>query len=312
MSGESKIRDTVEAVKGLVEAVPVYDDAIQPAAREVGTALQTVAKTINLALAPLSALVWGYDQIKEYLHTALTEKLKAVPKDQIISPNPNVAGPAIEALRFAAHEPSLRELYANLLATSMDLQTAHNAHPAFVEFIRQMTPDEARIISVLDSKYFFPLFEVLAIRSIGSEVIAQTRFALLGEESRCSYPQLIPNYIDNLQRMGLVIRSARKPEVVSLVSIRTKHWISSSAIGPYYKGMNSFKTCELLLQRLNLTEIVGHSNDEREIVDYSVPDDWVNDHGVASDNSGLAGFQVNGEKLSLTNLGQQFHDACIV
>lgn len=303
MSEESKIRDAAEAVKGIVEAVPVYQDIVQPAAREVGTALQTVAKTIHIALAPVSALIWGYDQIREYLNASLIEKLKSVPQEQIVSPNLNVAGPAIEALRFAAHEPDLRELYANLLATSMDSQTAPNAHPAFVEFIRQMTPDEARILAVLDSKYFFPLFDVRAIRSVGSEVVVQSRFELLCEAASCLHPHLIPNYIDNLQRMGLVIRSVRKPEIVSLVSLRIKHWLSSSATGMYYSGMNSFKTCEALLQRLNVQEVFGR--------DYSVSQVWVTDDGVERDNSGLAGFQVDGEKLSLTHLGQQFHDACI-
>ncbi len=308
MSEESKIRDTAEAVKGIVEAVPVYHDVVQPAAREVGTALQTVAKTIHIALAPVSALIWGYDQIKEYLNASLIEKLKAVPQEQIVSPNLNVAGPAIEALRFAAHDPSLRELYANLLATSMDSQTAPNAHPAFVEFIRHMTPDEARILSVLDSQYFFPLFDVRAIRSIGSEVVVQSRFTLLCEAASCSNPHLIPNYLDNLQRMGLVIRSVRKPEIVSLVSLRTKHWTATSM---YYAGMNSFKTCETLLQRLNVKDIFGRSSDELMPADCSVSQVWVTDDGVERDNTGLAGFQVDGEKLSLTHLGQQFHDACI-
>ena len=36
MSDESKILDTAEVVKGIVEAVPVYQDLIQPATKEVG------------------------------------------------------------------------------------------------------------------------------------------------------------------------------------------------------------------------------------------------------------------------------------
>lgn len=142
MSDGSKIREAADAIKGIAEAVPVYQDIVQPAAKEVGTALQTVAKTIHIALAPLSAMVWGYDRIKDYLERALTERLKGIAPENIITPNPAVVGPAVEALRFTAHEPSLRELYANLLATSMDAETAQNSHPAFIEIIRQMTADE--------------------------------------------------------------------------------------------------------------------------------------------------------------------------
>ena len=65
MSDESKIRDVVDAVAGVAKAVPVYQDLAQPAAQEIGKALQTVAKTVHIALAPVSAMVWGYDQIKD-------------------------------------------------------------------------------------------------------------------------------------------------------------------------------------------------------------------------------------------------------
>lgn len=293
MGDESKIRDAAEVVKGIVEAVPVYQDVVQPAAKEVGTALQTVAKTIHVALAPVSALVWGYDQIRDYLSETLTKKLAHVPHERIVSPDLTVAGPAVEALRFAAHDGSLRELYANLLATSMDSQTTLNAHPAFVEFIRQMTPDEGRIIRVLSSKYFFPLFEVRAIRNTGSTVIVQARYAFLNEVSDAMHAHLMPNYIDNLQRMGLVKTSVKKPENVSLVSINNKRWITPEYI-EYYSGMNSFKTCEVLLQQESIQNIFGRSSLETK-----------------RDHNEIAGFEVEGEKLSLSYLGEQFHSACI-
>ena len=37
-------------------------------------------------------------------------------------------------------------MYVNLLETAMDKETAANAHPAFVEVVRQMVPDEAKIV----------------------------------------------------------------------------------------------------------------------------------------------------------------------
>jgi Abortive infection alpha len=47
---------------------------------------------------------------------------------------------------FASEEPDLREMYAKLLATSMDSATSDEAHPSFVTIIQQLTPDEARIL----------------------------------------------------------------------------------------------------------------------------------------------------------------------
>ena len=99
MSEENKIRDAADAIKGIVEAVPVYQDVVQPAAREVGTALQTVAKTLHILLAPVSGLVWGYDKIRDFVGEKVAQKLSEVPAEELRSPEPHVAGPALEALR---------------------------------------------------------------------------------------------------------------------------------------------------------------------------------------------------------------------
>ena len=63
-------------------------------------------------------------------------------------PPPYIAVPAVEALRYTAEEPALCEMYLHLLATAMDSRTVPLAHPAFAEIIRQLTPDEARIINL--------------------------------------------------------------------------------------------------------------------------------------------------------------------
>jgi hypothetical protein len=205
---QNKIRDAADAVRGIVEAVPIYQDAVQPAAKELGTALQIVAKTIHVALIPCSILVWGYDQIKDYLADVLPEKLKDVPPEKIITPSPTIAGPALEALRFSAHEPSLRELYANLLATSMDAQTARDAHPAFVESIRQMTPDEALVMQLLAASQTVPMitvgvgFNMLNPVTVHSERLLH--FSSVAEESGCAHPDLWSTYLNNLSRLGLV------------------------------------------------------------------------------------------------------------
>lgn len=208
MTEENKTRDALDAAKGLVEAIPVYQDVAQPAAQEVGKALQTVAKTVHIALAPVSALVWGYDQIREFVSTRVAEKLKNVPEDEIVSPKTNVAGPALEALRYTGHEDELREMYANLLASSMDSKTANSAHPAFVEVIKQLTPDEARLIRHFMQPIALPF---LVIRKEFKTQTATERggidlvphFSLLGQQAGCQFPNSVPTYIDNLVRLGL-------------------------------------------------------------------------------------------------------------
>lgn len=208
MGEESTTRDVVDAVTGVAKAVPVYQDIVQPAAQEFGKALQTVAKTVHIALAPVSALVWGYDQVKEFVSTKVADRLKNVPPENIVTPKPNVAGPVLESLRYTGHEPSLSDLYANLLAASMDKSTAHGAHPAFVEIIKQLTPDEAKLVGLFVHDMALPLLNVrweyknpTPEKTGGKDVLVN--FSQLGAIAQCEFPQLTPTYIDNLCRLGL-------------------------------------------------------------------------------------------------------------
>lgn len=208
MADENQIRDIVDAVTGVAKAVPVYQDVVQPAAQEIGKALQTVAKTVHVVLAPVSALVWGYDQVKEFVSTKVAERLKNVPPENLVTPKPNVAGPALEALRYTGHESSLSDLYANLLAAAMDKSTAQGAHPAFVEIIKQLTSDEAKLVALCVSGIPLPLVN-LGWRykpnpegdTGGGEVLVN--YSHLGVQARCEYPEMTPSYIDNLCRLGL-------------------------------------------------------------------------------------------------------------
>ncbi|MBL5839181.1 DUF4393 domain-containing protein [Enterobacter asburiae] len=207
-STNSKVADVANAVAAVAKEVPIYQDALQPAAQEIGKALGTVAKLVNVALAPVSGLVWGYEQIREFTATKVAEKLKDVPPEKIVTPSPNVAGPAIEALRYTGHEESLSEMYASLLATAMNEDTIQKAHPAFVDIIKQLTPDEAKIVrGFTASQTINPLISIKASSpnktiADGHQIVLRN-FSQIGQREGCEHIHLVPAYLDNLVRMGL-------------------------------------------------------------------------------------------------------------
>jgi Abortive infection alpha len=200
----SNIKDTADVVKGIVEAVPVYQDMLQPAAKELGKGVHTLSKLVNIALTPVSAMVWGYDQIKEYVQTSLEQKLKETPQEDIVHPDLTVAGPALEALRFTGHKEELREMFSNLLATAMDRKKATNAHPSFVDIIKQISPDEAKILQMLDGKTPIPIIKI-RIYGNPSHAFAEPliNFSVIPYDARCSNPELGPSFLENITRLGL-------------------------------------------------------------------------------------------------------------
>lgn len=99
-NGVGRVTDIAKAVAEIVDKVPVYKDAIQPAAKEVGKGLQVVAKAVNTALIPVEGLIWGIEKIRDFVRERVAEKLQNVPPEEIQQPKPHIAVPAIEALRY--------------------------------------------------------------------------------------------------------------------------------------------------------------------------------------------------------------------
>lgn len=216
------IDKTLKTAEGIFKAVPVYQDAIQPAAQEVGKGLLVVAQTVNVALSPLKAIVWGYKQIEEYLQTELVQKLSKIPESRIVSPNLNVAGPIVEALKFTGHDETLRELFTNLLATAMDSERINQAHPAFASIIQQLTSDEAKILKQFTRSTVYPLVTIYE-KVLRNRLIRN--YSLLGDIAKCTNPDLVSSYLDNLIRLGLMeIRDSydRKDEFYDRIKSSSK------------------------------------------------------------------------------------------
>jgi hypothetical protein len=207
-SEKSAVSQTLDSAANLAKAIPIYEDALQPVAKEIGKSLSTVGKTLNLALEPLNGIVWGYEKIKLYVEKELSRKLKDVPAEHISTPPLSVAGPAIEALRFAGHSEELRELFANLLATSIDARTVENAHPAFVAVIQQIVVDEARILRVFGSGPLnYASINWHSEKRLPSGVTIVTtvdHISDLMQKCDLEYGQHFSSYVDNLLRLQLL------------------------------------------------------------------------------------------------------------
>ena len=147
--GETKdtlVGQTAQAVAVITKEVPVYQDALQPTVREVGYALHTAGSLVSLAIRPLRSFALAGHELFDRLDEWLQEKLKDTPPEQIVEPPPYVSGPAVFALSMVVDEPDLRDMYVNLIAGGMRKTTRDSVHPAFVDVLRQLTPNEARLL----------------------------------------------------------------------------------------------------------------------------------------------------------------------
>lgn len=131
MSDDSK-GDLKEALTTL--ALPVYQDLAKPATIQVGLALETVARTVHIALLPLKALCWGADQFSSFLEGKVAEKLRNVSPENIKTPQADIAIPLLESVRLKEHSAPLVDLYAQLLASAIQNRAdGQEVHPVTVQ-----------------------------------------------------------------------------------------------------------------------------------------------------------------------------------
>jgi abortive infection alpha-like protein len=139
----------------------------------------------------------------------LGERMTAIPGPRRRAPALAFATQAlVGSMRYGT---TLRERYLNLLAASMDDATAARVHPAFLAVLRELTADEARLISLFQHDGPYPLLTVVARLKFGGPLSTELRhFSLLGRDAGCEFPERTPLYIDNLCRLGLTeLRSVR-------------------------------------------------------------------------------------------------------
>lgn len=144
-------------------------------------------------------------------HEDITGKLADVPENDRMAPKPNVAAPAMEGLALNLEEPDLKEMYLNLLVSASDRRTAVGAHPSFVDAIRQLTTEEARLLkNVLLPKKFIP---IVRLKVSVAHPTSSNSYSILQENvlnrhvtdtTQVLELDHLPAYVDNWNRLGLI------------------------------------------------------------------------------------------------------------
>lgn len=81
---------------------------------------------------------------------SIISNLNKIPEENLRQPKLNLVGPAIEASKYYIGESVLRDMFAKLIANACDNSKADTVHPAFVECIKQMNPNDAILLTNLD------------------------------------------------------------------------------------------------------------------------------------------------------------------
>ena len=151
-----------------------------------------------------------YPQLREELlqdlRKLLEQELRDVPPENIVPPTPRIAVPALQNASIT-EEPEIRKLYAKLLANSMNSVVKDGVHPGFVEIVKQLSPDEAKILAYMRYHTRVPTITLVYTDDKESGISVVTDFTDVTFRTNCEKPYDWLKYIDNLVRLGLLKRS---------------------------------------------------------------------------------------------------------
>ncbi|PKO65767.1 MAG: hypothetical protein CVU22_18305 [Betaproteobacteria bacterium HGW-Betaproteobacteria-16] len=213
MSNEEPLKTATDGVALVAEVIKAAGDSpqVKEAAGNLGQSAVTLTKAINNVLVPLAAINFAFDKARIYFaekfQQDISEKAQAIPQEHIVEPKASIAGPSLQGLAFAHEEPDLKEMYLNLLATAMDGRVAFTAHPAFVEIIKQLDSDEARLVrEILQSPTALPIVQIRRTNKDGSyHVLVQHLLDLRNDSTGVAVEDKnLPVMVDNWSRLGLV------------------------------------------------------------------------------------------------------------
>ena len=205
MSDKKMLDVTAEIAKEI--AKDAYDDVGKPVMKPTGELVSLIPRAIKAALSPLEKWVLQKEYNVAETKKLLEEKLQNTPPELIESPEPHIAVPAMQYISYCMDNEELREMYANLLANSMNKVVKDGVHPGFVEIIKQLSPDEAKIIRYLSVQNRIPTLGLKIDKADSSHIVYVKEFSNVPELSMCENTYDSQKYFDNLVRLGLVERS---------------------------------------------------------------------------------------------------------
>jgi hypothetical protein len=131
---------------------------------------------------------------------------RAVREQDLQTPPKQLYSAAIEALRQGVASEEI----INLMAASMDARTGHRVLPSYIDVLKQVGRDELQLLRNLPKLgRSTPMTHVNLVLPTSQAIIVYRNVLPEALADLCEFKDNIPQYVDNLTRLGLV---AVRPE----------------------------------------------------------------------------------------------------
>lgn len=191
--------------KEMLEAVGKY---LPETTKELDSLGSTIVGAVNSIASPLYFINEGVKFFKGEFKEYLENKKKDIPKEKQCDVPKYIAYPVVERLKYSFDEEYLKNMYMNLLSSSMNKDNLPSIHPSFYSIIESLSHLDAEIFKYIFNEKQSFVSATMYVKIKDSNLVYYRAFPkyfiiqLL--DNIKSDPFLISSSISNLYRLGLI------------------------------------------------------------------------------------------------------------
>jgi Abortive infection alpha len=189
-------------VKDQLRELAKDSPAMRAAANNYAARIAVKQKILLQAYRPLARLIGvSREYFDTSFHIELAEKTAGIPDEELSTPLASVAIPAMQGLSYSLDEPSLKDMYLNLLAAATDKRRHAEAHPSFAEIIKQLSSAEVDALDHVLRQEELPVVQIRAAAKTGNGYRVMNWIDL---EQGIPIEFDLSAFLDNWVRLGLI------------------------------------------------------------------------------------------------------------
>lgn len=189
---------------GLPSLIDSVSNKLPETTNEADKLISGVLKFLNIFVAPFRVVGEVVDTKLTLFEKNVLSKAQKIPEEHLKNETDiSIIGPTSDVLKYACLKDHLREMFENLVVSSIDSREI--VFPSFVDIVRQMNEDEAKLLKYLCENNIesFPIVELQYSLKNGGYYTLYRNFSIISY-GVCEKPDLISSYLDDFVRFGLI------------------------------------------------------------------------------------------------------------
>jgi hypothetical protein len=188
----------------------LHSATLKPLVDQSVVTLTGIMKLLNAATRLPLFVAAHAEELAAACVARIRTKFEAIPEAQRIAPPLEVVGPLLAHYPYVAAKPPLREMFEQLLVSSIDRE--RRVHPSYVEILKQLNPDEAKMLAAAleyfhdwhNGDIYAPVLYLSLVEKTTNSERRIRRICFLDDVDLLTSDDLRRSYTENFERLGIL------------------------------------------------------------------------------------------------------------